>query len=75
MHIECAPAAYGEHYLRRIISMALGAAMTAAGGLGLAYLLLANHEPVKGFIWLMPITILAVGVAILSDDLHDARKR
>lgn len=55
--------------------MALGAAMTAVGGLGLAYLLLAEHEPVKGFIWIMPIMILAVGIAILYDDLHDTSKR
>lgn len=49
--------------------------MTAVGGLGLAYLLLAEHEPVKGLIWVMPITILAVGVAILRDDLNDTSKR
>lgn len=75
MHIECAPAAYGEPDLRRIISMALGAAMAAGGGLSVAYMMLSVHEPIKGIIWIIPITVMSIGVAILYDDLHGAGKR
>jgi len=64
-----------EKRLRRIISMALGATMAAGGGLSVAYMLLSVHEPVKGVIWIIPITVMAVGVAILYDDLHDRRQR
>ncbi len=55
--------------------MALGATMTAAGALGLAYMALVNTQPVKALFWLVPITVLSVGIAILKDDLSDSGKR
>lgn len=54
---------------RKAISLTLGAVMALFGALGFLWLLFFAAGPVRGVIWLMPISALAGGVAILYDDL------
>lgn len=56
--------------LRRAISILLGAVLALAGATAFSYMMIAVNEPVKIFIWLIPITVFAAGIAILWDDFR-----
>ncbi|AXA39899.1 putative integral membrane protein [Rhizobium leguminosarum] len=53
---------------RKAISIILGLALVAAGLLGCGYMQFQVVEPISIKLWLIRITILAAGVAILWDD-------
>ncbi|MGO7988727.1 hypothetical protein [Rhizobium leguminosarum] len=55
----------------KAISIILGVALVGAGLLGFGYMQFHVVEPVSIKLWLIPITILAAGAAILWDDLKN----
>lgn len=56
--------------VRKAISLALGASMAIAGAVGFLWMFFFVAAPVKIAIWMIPIAIMATGVAILYDDLR-----
>ncbi|MBY5758632.1 hypothetical protein HFO07_18515 [Rhizobium leguminosarum] len=56
---------------RKAISIVLGVALVGAGLLGFGYMQFHVVEPVSIKLWLIPITILAAGAAILWEDFKN----
>jgi hypothetical protein len=56
---------------RKAVSMILGGLLAVGGLLGFGWMWLHASEPVKIWIWLVPITVFGAGVAILWDDLRE----
>ncbi|MBX4869324.1 hypothetical protein HJA87_22600 [Rhizobium bangladeshense] len=52
------------------MSMTLGALMATGGAAVAGYMFLYASQPVKLVIWSIPITVMALGVAILWDDIR-----
>ncbi|WP_165417131.1 hypothetical protein [Rhizobium leguminosarum] len=50
--------------------MTLGAMMAIGGASATGYMFLYVGQPVKLIIWAIPISVMALGVAILWDDLR-----
>ena len=51
--------------------MFLGLLLAIGGLLGFAWMWVNASEPVKIWIWLMPISVFGAGVAILWDDIKN----
>ncbi|MBX4902485.1 hypothetical protein HJA83_14295 [Rhizobium bangladeshense] len=56
--------------MRKLMSMTLGALMATGGAAVAGYMFLYASQPVKLVIWSIPITVMALGVAILWDDIR-----
>ncbi|WP_027682906.1 hypothetical protein [Rhizobium leguminosarum] len=56
---------------RKAISIILGLTLAGARLLGFGYMQFHVVEPISIKLWLIPITILAAGVAILWDDFKN----
>ncbi|EJC70020.1 hypothetical protein Rleg5DRAFT_5824 [Rhizobium leguminosarum bv. viciae WSM1455] len=50
--------------------MTLGAMVAIGGASAAGYMFLYAGQPVKLIIWAIPISVMALGVAILWDDLR-----
>jgi hypothetical protein len=68
-HID--PAVARRSPTRRFISLGLGVLMAAGGSFAFLWMLLFSVEPIKVMIWLAPITVSVVGIAIVWDDLRN----
>ncbi|WP_176439502.1 hypothetical protein [Rhizobium esperanzae] len=56
--------------MRKFISMTLGTVMAIGGASVGGYMFLHASQPVKMIIWAMPISVMALGVAILWEDMR-----
>jgi len=61
--------------VRKIISLVLGTVLVVAGIYGLLYLLFFTANPVRILYYLVPGGLLAIGIAILWEDLTEFLRR
>ena len=61
--------------MRKIISALLAFSMIMAGGFGFFYMAFHTAEPVALIIWAIPISVCALGFALLWEDLTEFLKR